>query len=483
MKISKKIIFNSKNINQTNLIVNIRKFYCYKVYLEKYDNNQFDFRREFELNYYNYTLIEQKIFWKKYINQIHFLLNEKNSIKKSQIFEILNLLNHFQPKFYFNLKLSTFPYKPFYSSSFDNINQQKEYFSFKKPNDFIFQTFYNIKYYFIQNSLKLINYYKNNQNLKQNLNNQIDFKLDELLEDYIYIFKNFENKIIDDIKLGKTQYSFLDCIKLIQSFGLSKEGTYIFFDVLFKKIKNEIKDYLLNNDFEINIKVIEIILNCFPHKYFNTAYKREKHMNFELIEFYSIIYNYITINISKYNIKDFLKLFQGYLRINYKNNDLLCLMVEYFNERIKISLNLNQFELIQNENILNKLHFIKYIEIIGYSFISKDLDNIYKKIFISQNQLLLLGLNQFINSLNLKDISTIFWFNYHLEILDEKIINMFDNQIKKLINEAFFNLNKENGKNTCNNLIDIESIIFFTKKYENNNLVKYLKNSLIIINS
>lgn len=511
-----------------------------KVIIDSIENsatyNQFKehFLIKFEI-YKNDPIPEQIEFWSHSLKFVSNLIADK-SINKDEILNFLAYLNFYQPKHVKRIVLEEILQNPYYSKTLNDAHQ-KEYFNLNKSNNPFIEWTLQLKDMFF--SFK-------NQILKETMDKEqkkiinLEMSVNDLQEIYRIFFENVERKVIDDLRYGRTQYSFDDCILIIHAFGIAKEGTNLLYEVLMRKISKrfleeiivkeefssqdkdtnfyqnskEIKIFNDEKDLKTKVELIEILTNFLPHDLYNEQLQQinesqnpnEFHMgrdshdqNFieegiteEVNIFYNNLYKVIKLILPHLNTEQILNISQGALRIRNIDNELVkSILAEV----------LNKISNSKSEEMITKEDIFKFIEIITYyikrenkyeQFISDIIGNlpIIEKYFIEKYK----------STFNMKEIATIFWFYFHIEMIDENLIISFHHRIDELLNNFVTSLKKyidnneynfdDNYKNSKSNIslhkidrYDIEAMIYFCNDFSHLPLIKKLKNTLSTMDS
>ena len=354
--------------------------------------------------------------WYKTLNQFNELLCT-HRISKKDILNFLELVNFFKPKI-LEKKILPKDVTQIGSENLLSKRHEEEYFKLTTPKDLFGQFALHIKKNLNTNVLsKLLDVrdkFKNRENLDENI--------DDLLGLYTTLFKNIENKIIDDIRNGRVDYTYGDTVTLIKSFSCAQEGTNMFYELLMRKIVKNLN--------ELNLEEIEIILNYLPHELYNNKEfqvdTEEKYVEVgrtkSVSEFYNNVYDRVIQNIDKSSDELFLNLFQGCLKVKFVDIDVIGAFLLNFDSRI-----------LNGEK--NKKFVFDFLQILTY-FIRNDIeekfvglldfDIIWKSIyepFIARN----------FESFNFKEITTIFWVMFHFKGISLERIKFFETLIKKIL--------------------------------------------------
>lgn len=483
-----------------------------------------DFLELFEIKFHdiNNEKIEEQIqFWHHSILKVNSLLCDKQ-LNKDNILHFITYLNFFQPKVLKQMYIPEEIRNPFYSKGFNEAHM-KEYFNRKTSGDIVFQEALNIKKHLFSFSSLLYKAFKDeiketyekpreagiNTNQQYQINNnqtifgnydfiknygnnpnkkledkyakelhsdiKIQSSINDISEIYHVFFQNVEKKFIDDVYYGRTEYSFEDCAYLIQAFGLAKEGTNMFYEVLMRKISKNFEAFLASDLHDVSFKkqMIQIIINYLPHELYNInkfsvldssqeGKYVENGITGEVVYFYETLFSYLSNGIDSFDNKFFLNTMQGLFRISFINEELLNAYFDSFVKRlIKSNDNINTSNKETSNNvdsnnrennsndhddinslltISTKKEFVfKYIEILTYFLkqrqsMQEESGNAVSYKIISQLPIIEQNFFIYINDFNMKEIATIFWFCYSVDYVDDKLINKFDARIRTLLN-------------------------------------------------
>jgi hypothetical protein len=373
--------------------------------------------------------------WYKAINKFNdYLCNHQAS--KADVIEFLEVLNFFQPKI-LEKKTVAKEFTQIGSEVAFSSKHEEEYNKLMAPKDVLLQFALFLKKNFKPRLLLEVVKESYNDSTKKFENREnIDEGLDDLLGMYDVLFRNIEMKTIDDIKNGRASYTYQDCLRLIACFSRASEGTNLLYEVLMRKISKHAD--------KLEMPEIEIIINYLPHDLYNnkeiqkddfkymekeTNEKKQDEEKYpetgrtpEISQFYKIILEKISNNVTNLNDEKFINFFQGILKIKFVDVDT-------------ISSFLNSFDLRVNKNEKDKKFFFDFLQLMAYFLKQEE-----NKKFLSNFDMELLFksiqdpfIKKYMGSFDLKEIATIFWVCYHLGIINVEKIKIFENTIKNIL--------------------------------------------------
>lgn len=233
--------------------------------------------------------------------------------------------------------------------------------------------------------------------------------IEDCKENHRVLFRNIENKVVNDIRTGRVSYDGRDCLRILKSFSLAQVGTNMFYELLMRKITKE--NLTLNESL--------VLLNYLPHALYDNEVTRteefvENGRTEEVDNLYKIIENQLKENHMKFDDKVFLESFQGLMKIKKPNYELVAAYLDEFEKRA-ILWNFEQK--------------ILFIQILGY-FCKRE-KSIFDKIEVGE---VVKVTEETIerNKLSLKEISSLFWCYHHMSGLKEKIVESYYERIKRI---------------------------------------------------
>ncbi len=391
--------------------------------------------------------------WYKLLNQFNELLCS-HRIGKKDIINFLELLNFFKPKI-LEKKILPKETTQIGSQILFSKKHEEEYYKLTQPRDIFGQFALHLKKNLNSNVVsKMFDSkpkFENRENINENL--------DDLIGLYSTLFKNIEQKIVDDIRCGRANYTYKDSVTLIKSFSCAQEGSNMFYELQMRKV---IKHFN-----ELDLEDIEIILNYLPHELYdnkefslgsinenivdkennekenNNINSEEKYVEMgrtkSVSEFYKNAYERVLELIPQADNSLFLNLFQGCLKIKFVDVDIIGAFLLEFDKRLNADVKKEKDE--ENSNLrkekagLNKKFVLDFLQILTY-FIRNDFDEKFKEVIdfeilwkaIYDNFLL-----KNIENFTLKEISTIFWVMFHFNGVTVKKILFFEEKIKKIL--------------------------------------------------
>jgi len=430
--------------------------------------------------------------WYKLLNQFNDLLCS-HRVAKKDILNFLELLNFFKPKI-LEKKILPKDLTQIGSQIAFSKRHEEEYHKLTQPKDIFGQFALHLKKNLNSNVIsKLFDLkpkFENRENIEENF--------DDLLGLYSTLFRNIEQKIIDDIAVGRVAYSHSDCVTLIKSFACAQEGTNMFYELLMRKIIKHFQELTLHD--------LEILLNYLPHELYDnkefevessgnssSGNSEEKYVEMgrtkSVSEFYANVYDKVLENLTSADSQLFLNLFQGCLRIKFVDVDVIGAYLLEFDRRLDALIKAEEnTTYTQQENSSIKIErvveksqgaknfVLSFLQILTY-FIRNDIEEkfvelidfeiLWKSIyenFIVRN----------IESFALKEISTIFWVMYHFRSVSSLKISLFEPSIKRIllgyINDPKANIDTmgyETHLRYYNNHnidpYDIEALMFFVE--------------------
>ena len=418
--------------------------------------------------------------WFNVLNKFNSLICE-HCVSKDECIEFIQILNHFQPK----VLEKKLPPKNNHTGTINLLSKrhEEEYFRARKPRDILFGfTLFlkqNLKSNVIRNLIEETVKFPNQEGTNTDI--------EDIINSYNILFDNIELKVIEDIRNGRADYTVLDCINLVQSFSRAEEGTNMLYETLMRKVSNHTKDLKLSQ--------IEILMNYLPHDLYNEDAnvveediknrKDEKFVElgktFKIDQFYNDCFLIICNNIGNCNDKLFINLWQGVIKTNFVSIETINTFLIQFEYRI-----------VKDEK--EKMFFFEFLQIFAYfikAFPSKlesfEIPVLFKAIedvFI----------NKYKQSFNLKQISTIFWIFHHLQFVDKKFVERFENEIKKIllsyINDPKLkieNMGYESSKRYYDiyeiEKYDLEALYYFIKSSDyKGNLFQLINSALDCVN-
>ena len=466
----------------------------------------------------NESIPNQIKYWLQAIETANTFLCNK-VLFKEDIFKFLGCLNNFQPK---TIKKTYVQDKiirnPHYSESFSN-NHLKQYYKMKRPRDFIFQSALNIKEAFTR--IKKA-YLENNLVVDEEEDTTLHKSINDLMEIYVVFFNNIEKKIIDDIYYGRTEISIEDCCFLIQAFGIATEGSNLFYEVLMRKISKNFNNFLNLAEVNLKVEIIQILVNYIPHEIFSLhksgvldeSLKEtfiEEGLTEQILLFYDILFGFIIDNCNNqqiFNNSVYLNLIQGLLRIDMISKNIVKQIFTGFIDRVlqnKEKEGEKEKDIEENKNEISKEMFFNYIEIITYfTRLEANYDEFSDLIKSQINILEHFFIDKYVSNFNMKEIATIFWFYHNFNLIDEKLINKFDERIHSLLNLALIEIenldrihqkemNWKNRDKLSNKIFygenkdhkidnyDLEAILFFASKFSYNPTMKFMNKILVTL--
>ncbi len=241
------------------------------------------------------------------------------------------------------------------------------------------------------------------------------------------------------------------------------------------------------------------------------GYFVEEGLTEQILQFYEQVFNYLKEIVDDLSNEDYMSTLQGLLKIPFIYDDLVKIYLESFNERVSKmydKLNTQNKEDIngkENEIKITIKDFsafiFKYIEIATYFIRQENTAESFNPIISNQVQILeKLFYDSYASSLNIKEIATIFWFSYNINLVNENLINKFAERITEQINLALINVHNEKSKK-LNKLdkynssylkdkdsfaidnYDLEALLYFTSKYSYHPTIKFVKKALITLKS
>ena len=271
--------------------------------------------------------------WNNVLHKFNSLLCE-HSVSKQECIEFLQILNHFQPK----VLEKKLPPKNNQIGSINLLSKrhEEEYFKLRKPKDVLFG--FTL---FLKNNLKAnVVRHLIEETIKVPNQDGMDTDIEELLNTYNILFDNLELKVVDDIRNGRAEYSYQDCLKLVQSFSRAEEGTNMLYEVLMRKIASHTK--------ELTLSEIEVLMNYLPHNLYNEdavvveediqKRKDEKFVELgktlKIDQFYNECFTTICNNISNCEDKIFINLWQGVIKTSFISVDTINTFLLQFEYRI-----------------------------------------------------------------------------------------------------------------------------------------------------
>jgi len=374
--------------------------------------------------------------WYKLLNQFNELLCN-HQVTKKDILNFLELLNFFKPKI-LEKKILPKEFTHIGSQILFSKRHEEEYYKLTQPKDIFGQFALHLKKNLNSNVFAkffdLKSKFENRENLEENI--------DDLLGLYSTLFKNIEQKIVDDIAIGRAPYSYNDSVTFIKSFACAQEGSNMLYELLMRKIIKHFNDLTLED--------LEIILNYLPHELYNNkefslenANTEEKYVEMgrtkSVSEFYSNVYEKVIRLIPQAHNDLFLNLFQGCLRIKFIDVDVIGNFLLDFDRRLAENIVIEKEEgnsLKKHEiSKINKKFVLDFLQILTY-FIRNDVEEKFVELIefeILWNSLLE---NFFIKNFEnfcLKEICTIFWMIYHFRSVTNEKIKFFEDPIKKIL--------------------------------------------------
>jgi hypothetical protein len=494
---------NHLKSNNNNFIKHHKSYFSYKndrnFTIKEYDNKEHSTPSKNTLyNRYNFTeemiencsvrdlieiariLIETENknleTWNNILHKFNSLLCE-HSVNKEECIEFIQILNHFQPK----VLEKKLPPKNNHTGSINLFSKrhEEEYFKLRKPKDVLFG--FSL---FIKNNLRAnVIRHLIEETIKLPHQDGLNTDIEEVINTYNILFDNIELKVVDDIRNGRAEYTYEECIKLIQSFSRAEEGTNMLYELLMRKISSNTKDLTLNH--------IEILMNYLPHSLYNedplvVEEELEKAKDEKFVElgktlkidkFYNECFSIICNNIGNCDDKLFINIFQGAIKTNFVGIDTINTFLVQFEYRI-----------IKSEK--DKKFFFDFLQILAYFIKANpgklenfDVPYIFKAIET-------VFINRFKSVFNLKEISTIFWIFHHLKYVDKRFVENFEGEIKKIllsyINDPKVNIETmgyESSKRYYDQYdierYDLEALNYFIKSSDyKGNLFEIINNAL-----
>lgn len=378
--------------------------------------------------------------WYKLLNQFNELLCS-HRVSKKDILNFLELINYFKPKI-LEKKILPNEITQIGSKIAFSKRHEEEYYRLTQPKDIFGQFALHLKKNLNANVISKIfdmkPKFENRENIEENF--------DDLLGLYSTLFKNIEQKIVDDIAVGRTTYSHDECVTLIKSFACAQEGTNMFYELLMRKI---IKHFQ-----ELTLQDLEIVLNYLPHELYNnkefhlenstgSGNTEEKYVEMgrtkSVSEFYANVYEKVLENLASADNQLFLNLFQGCLRIKFVDVDVIGAFLLEFDHRLADSIQVKTAEdesKMRNEKSSNSKGFVlNFLQILTY-FIRNDVEEKFVELIdfdilwksIYENFLV-----KNFDNFTLKEISTIFWVMYHFRSVGSDKITFFEPAIKRIL--------------------------------------------------
>jgi hypothetical protein len=383
--------------------------------------------------------------WYLVINKFNeFLCNHE--VSKADVIQFLEILNFFQPKILEKKSVKS-DLTDVHSKVAFSKKHEEEYFYLSRPRDPLLQFALflkkNMKPRLILDMLK-DSYTEEKSSSKFENRENIDEGLDDLLGIYDVLFRNIEMKILDDIRNGRASYDYSDCIKIIQSFSRASEGTNLLYEVLMRKIAKHADKYSLEE--------VEIIINYMPHDLFNNPEGRESEIEYlernvdseadkqkfvengrteEITNFYKIIFDKLTTNLQFINDDKFITILQGILKIKFIDGEI-------------VSSFLNNFDFRINKDEKPKKFFFDFLQLLAYFFKLEENKELLKllNMEILYSSVFNPCIKKYLNSFEFKEIATLFWIFFHLEILTVDKIKIFEQVISESL-KAYINDPKE----------------------------------------
>lgn len=357
--------------------------------------------------------------WYKILDKFNDMLCSHN-INKSEMLQFLEVLNFFLPKV---LEKKEVPSILTNTHAKIAISQkhQEEYYRIMAPRDAITAIALFFKKHVKRNVIQQL--FTDKEKFEYSENTQET--LTDLIGLYQIVFKNVELKILDDIQKGRAQYSTEDCVKFIQSFSRSQEGTNLLYELMMRKICKHLDLLTLSQ--------IEIVLNYLPHDLYDNdellndnegerGNVIEKGRTKEVTEFYNFAFKKISTELNKVNDELFMNLFQGILKIKFVSVDMIEIFLNNFDERIQ-------------QEKKNKKFYFDFMQILAY-FLKIDENERYRKLINCDILWEVIEdpfIKAYMNTFSLKEVTTIFWLCFHFGILTKEKINLFEKPIETIL--------------------------------------------------